>query len=328
MILVRSPLRISLGGGGTDLPSYYQKFGGELLAASIKKYVYVSISRPFRKGIYLKYSKQESIGEVSEVEHPIIREALKYFPIDDPQIEITTLADIPSGTGLGSSGSFTVALLKALSVYFNVPLNREALAELACEIEIEKLREPIGKQDQFASAIGGLTQYIFNPDGKVTFNKLNSFDYDLTEFEDSLCLFFTGFTRSAGSILSDQKQKSEADDLEMLSNLHSVKRLGQESLEAIKAGNYEELGALMHAHWEAKRKRSTGMSNERIDQLYRAGISAGAYGGKLVGAGGGGFLLFVADNALELRHRMMQYGLEEVPIKFDYAGTELILNDG
>ena len=320
MIITRSPLRITLGGGGTDLPSYYRENGGFLISAAIDKYVYVTVTRPFSPGVYLKYSSIEKVNNVNGVQHPIIRESLKILINDDtPQIEITTLADIPSGTGLGSSGSFTTALVKALSMHEKKILHTAEIAELACDIEINKLGEPIGKQDQYIAAFGGITCFDFCKDDTVIAKPLNISNDTLFDLEDNLMLFFTGFSRSSGSILKDQKDKSQSNNADMLANLNYVKELGYRSLVA-------DFGGLMHEHWEHKKKRSGGMSNPQIDEWYELGLKNGAVGGKLVGAGGGGFLLFYAEDRNKLRHAMKKVGLEEVRFKFDYEGTKVILS--
>tara|TARA_A100000164_G_C21920015_1_gene780152 strand:+ start:1541 stop:2521 length:981 start_codon:yes stop_codon:yes gene_type:complete len=324
MILVRSPLRVSLGGGGTDLPSYYHHHGGFLVSAAINKYVYVSVMRPFTEGIYLKYSQQENIKKINEVKHPIIREALEILNFKTPQVEITTLADIPSGTGLGSSGSFTTALLKALYTHRMRHLHQEELAELACKIEIDKLKEPVGKQDQYIAAIGGITCFDFLKNDKVIANPLNIDMNTMLDLEDNLLLFFTGFSRSASGILKDQHLRSKKNDNEMLSNLHYVKELGEKSKNALEMGDTMLFGKLMHEHWEHKKKRSGGMSNNKIDKWYSIGMKNGAIGGKLVGAGGGGFLMFMSKNRNQLRNAMFDQGLEEVRFKFDFEGTKVI----
>ncbi len=292
MIIARSPLRISLGGGGTDLPSYYREHGGFLIAAAIDKYVYVTAMRPFTPGIYLKYSELERVDTVSQVRHPIVREALDLLDFNTPQIEITTLADIPAGTGLGSSGSFTTALLRALCAHKRRLVHPQELAEMACYVEIEKLGEPIGKQDQYIAAYGGVTCFDFNPDDSVSAVPLDIDTETLHSLEDNLLLFFTGFSRSASSILADQKARTRKNDSDMLNNLHYVKELGLRSRQALEAGDPVLFGELMHEHWEHKKKRSGGMSNPKIDEWYALARGNGAIGGKLVGAGGGGFLMF------------------------------------
>ena len=325
MIITRSPLRITLGGGGTDLPSYYEQHGGFLVAAAIDKYVFVTVMRPFVEGIFLKYSQLEHVDSTDAVHHPIIREAIKLLDFRTPQLEITTLADIPAGTGLGSSGSFTTALLKALYSHRRRPLHPSELAELACHIEIERLGEPIGKQDQYIAAYGGLTCFSFNQDGSVRAEPLKLPIDAMFALEDSLLLFFTGFSRSAGKILADQKIRSEQHDADMLANLHYVKDLGLRSRDALTSGDTAAFGALLHEHWEHKKRRSSGMSNPQIDEWYELGLKNGALGGKLVGAGGGGFLMFYAEEHRRLRAAMARAGLEEVRFRFDFEGTKVLL---
>jgi D-glycero-alpha-D-manno-heptose-7-phosphate kinase len=324
MIIARSPLRISLGGGGTDLPSYYREHEGFLLAAAIDKYVYVTITRPFIEGIYLKYSTIENVKSVQEIKHPIIREALAMQNLQTPQIEITTLADIPSGTGLGSSGSFTTALLKALFTYRKKHINHAELAELACHIEIDRLGEPIGKQDQYIASVGGVTCFAFHKDDTVSLAPVNLSIETLHDLEDNLLLFFTGFSRSASGILQDQHTKSQKNDKEMLDNLHYVKDLGYKSKDALESGNSLLFGELMHEHWENKKRRSGGMSNSQIDEWYELALKNGAIGGKLVGAGGGGFLMFMANDRNKLRKTLKNAGLEEVRFRFDFEGAKVI----
>ena len=321
MIIARSPLRISLGGGGTDLPSYYREHGGFLIAAAIDKYVYVTAMRPFTPGIYLKYSELERVDTVSQVRHPIVREALNLLDFKTPQIEITTLADIPAGTGLGSSGSFTTALLRALCAHKRRLVHPQELAEMACYVEIEKLGEPIGKQDQYIAAYGGVTCFDFNPDDSVSAVPLDIDTETLHSLEDNLLLFFTGFSRSASSILADQKARTRKNDSDMLNNLHYVKELGLRSRQALEAGDPVLFGELMHEHWEHKKKRSGGMSNPKIDEWYALARGNGAIGGKLVGAGGGGFLMFYTEDREKLKEAMAAVGLEEVRFRFDFEGT-------
>ena len=326
MIIARSPLRITLGGGGTDLPSYYREHEGFLVSAAIDQYVYVNVMRPFSEGIYLKYSQMEHVKQIADIKHPIIREALQIIGFKTPQVEITTLADIPAGTGLGSSGSFTTALLKALYTHRKRHLHQEELAELACHIEIDRLGEPIGKQDQYIAAVGGVTCFTFHKDDKVTAVPLGNSVDTMFDLEDNLLLFFTGFSRSASGILKDQNVKSQQNDADMLNNLHYVKDLGYRSRDALVDGNTKLFGELMHEHWEHKKRRSGGMSNPKIDAWYELGMKNGAVGGKLVGAGGGGFLMFMAHDRNKLRHAMAHAGLEEVRFKFDFEGTKVVMS--
>jgi D-glycero-alpha-D-manno-heptose-7-phosphate kinase len=326
MIIARSPLRITLGGGGTDLPSYYLGHEGFLVAAAIDKYVYVTVTRPFTRGIYLKYSSLEHVQKVDQVRHPIMREALTLQELRTPQIEITTLADIPAGTGLGSSASFTTALLKALYAHRRKLIHPRELAELACHLEIDRLREPIGKQDQYIAAYGGLTCFTFHKDDRVTVEPLLVTMDTMFDLEDNLLLFFTGFSRSASAILEDQQARCRSQDEAMLRNLHYVKDMGYRSRTALESGQLVQFGELMHEHWEHKKRRSGRTSNEQIDEWYALARRNGAVGGKLVGAGGGGFLMFYATDRNLLRHAMAKAGLEEVRFKFDFEGTKVILS--
>jgi D-glycero-alpha-D-manno-heptose-7-phosphate kinase len=325
MIIARSPLRITLGGGGTDLPSYYREHGGFLVAAAIDRYVYVTVMRPFSPGIYLKYSALEHVERVADVRHPIIREALQLQELRTPQVEITTLADIPAGTGLGSSGSFTTALLKALYTHRRKAVHSQELAELACHIEIDRLREPIGKQDQYIAAFGGISCFTFHADQRVDIQPLRLPNHTMFDLEDNLLLFFTGFNRVAGNILRDQDSRSRAHDPDMLSNLHYVKSLGYQIRDTLEGGNLVRFGELLHEHWEHKKRRSGGISNPQIDKWYSLAMKNGAIGGKLVGAGGGGFLMFYAGDRNRLRQAMCAEGLEEVRFRFDFEGTKVVM---
>jgi D-glycero-alpha-D-manno-heptose-7-phosphate kinase len=326
MIISRSPLRISLGGGGTDLPSYSNEYGGFLIAAAINKYVYVTVNRPFQEEIVLKYSSIEKVKNISEIAHPIIREALKTLNLKTPQIDITSVADISSGTGLGSSGSFTTALLKALYLHYRKSLHPQELAELACMIEIDKLNEPIGKQDQYIAAYGGISEFIFHQDGSVSSSPLDLSVQTIHDLEDNLVLFFTGISRSASAILKDQVDKSKSHTTSMLENLHFTKDLGLRSKEALLNNDTQKFGELLHEHWEHKKSRSNGMTNEFIDSVYKKALKTGAVGGKIVGAGGGGFLMFYANDKESLRSEMSKIGLEEVRFQFDFEGTKVIIS--
>jgi len=326
MILVRSPLRISLGGGGTDLPSFYNRNGGFVLSAAIDKYIYVAINRPFTNSYILKYSQYESVEQLVEIQHPIIREALKIYGVNSGQIEISSMADIPAGTGLGSSGSFTTALLKGLSTYCKKPIHAKDLAELACEIEIDILNEPIGKQDQYIAAYGGFTAFNFLSDGQVKARSIDISESTIHELEDNLLLFYTGKTRSASSILKDQDQKTALNEMEMINNLSYIKDLGLRAEELLVSGECEKFGLLMNEHWEYKRSRSEGISNLQINNAYSHALLNGAVGGKLVGAGGGGFLMFYASAPEKLRFAMLELGLEEVRFKFDFQGTSVVIS--
>jgi D-glycero-alpha-D-manno-heptose-7-phosphate kinase len=327
MIITRSPLRISLGGGGTDLPSYYQEHSGFLIAAAIDKYIYITLHRTFVQELIVKYSKLERVKSVDEVEHPIIREALKMLGVTNPYLEITSMADIPAGTGLGSSGSFTTALLKALHAWRMNLVHPADLAEQACEIEINRLGEPIGKQDQYIAAYGGITCFKFMSDGRVDAWPLKIFEETLYNLEDNLLLFFTGYSRSASSILKEQNTKTLAMDKSMVENLHFVKDLGKQSQKALESGDLREFARLMDVHWQRKKERSDSMSNTQINEWYDYAIANGALGGKLIGAGGGGFLMFYAEDKAKLRHAMREKGLTEVRFRFDFEGTKIVIQN-
>lgn len=326
MIIVRSPLRISIGGGGTDLPSYYRDHSGFLIAAAISKYIYITIHETFVEDFILKYSKMERVATVEEVKHPIVREVLRMTETNPRALEITSMADIPAGTGLGSSGAFTVALLKALYTHKRVIITPYELAQRACEIEIDRLQEPVGKQDQFISAYGGLTQFRYHTSGEVEVTPLNVSQETLYNLEDNLLLFFTGYTRSASSILKEQDVKSKEQDKSMIQNLHNVKDMGLQIRDMLERGDLVGFAETMNIHWENKKKRSGGMSNPKIDEWYNLARENGAIGGKLIGAGGGGFLMFYADNKVKLRHVMLEAGLTEVRFRFDFEGAKVIVS--
>lgn len=324
MIITRSPLRITLGGGGTDLPSYYHEHEGFLVAAAIDKYVYITIHESFEEQLILKYSQLEKVSTTAEVKHPLIREALDFLELKRPKLEITSMADIPAGTGLGSSGSFITALLKALHSYRRNLIHPAELAAQACHIELERLCEPIGKQDQYIASYGGITCFRFCRDGSVEAWPLRISRETLDNLEDDLMLFFTGYSRSASSILKEQDQRSKSNDSDMIRNLHFVKEMGLRSKELLEAGDLRGFAELMNVHWEHKKQRSGGISNPRIDEWYELARKNGAIGGKLIGAGGGGFLMFYAEDKNRLRHAMTETGMREVRFRFDFEGTKVI----
>jgi D-glycero-alpha-D-manno-heptose-7-phosphate kinase len=326
MIIARSPLRVTLGGGGTDLPSYYEKFGGFLIAAAIDKYVYITVHETFVPDLIVKYSELERVPEAAQLKHPIIREAFGLLGMNGHSLELTSMADIPAGTGLGSSSSFTTALLKALHAQKKDLIHPAELAAQACDIELNRLKGPIGKQDQYIAAYGGLTCFNFLPGGKVEAWPLKVSAETRDSLEDNLLLFFTGYSRSASSILKEQDQKSKADDHGMIENLHFVKDLGHQSQAALEAGNLHEFARLMDVHWQRKKQRSGGMSNPKINEWYDLAMASGALGGKLIGAGGGGFLMFYAEDKAKLRHAMRTAGLKEVRFRFDFEGTKLVIS--
>jgi D-glycero-alpha-D-manno-heptose-7-phosphate kinase len=319
-IHARAPLRVSLGGGGTDLPSYYREHGGFLVSGAIDKYVYMLVHTVFQRTYRMKYQQTEDVDQPSEIRHPILREALLRHWRGEP-LEIASVADVPASTGMGSSGAFTVCLLKALAQARSVAIAAGALAEAACEIEIDILKEPVGKQDQYVAAHGGICAYTFHRDGRVDVESLELQGDTLRRLRDNLLLFYTGETHSASHVLRDQDARSRAGDIEMLENLHVTKEMGYQSRDLLINGDLDSYAELMHVHWENKRRRSPGMTSERIDTLYTLARRSGVVGGKLVGAGGGGFLLVYARNPTDTRQAMAAAGAQELPFDFEFGGA-------
>jgi D-glycero-alpha-D-manno-heptose-7-phosphate kinase len=321
MIMTRTPLRISIGGGGTDLPSYYRQYGGLVISAAITKYVYLTVNRSFLPGYFLRYSENEHRLSSDSISHPLFRGAIEMQGVQNP-VEIVSIADVPAGTGLGSSGSFLVGLIHALHAYKREPVTADRLAREAVEVEMERLEEPVGKQDHYIAAYGGLLCQCYHCDDTVTLNPLKMNEAEIRELRDSLMLFFIGRTRQASSLLRDQKKRTEEADAAMLDGLHFTKQLGTEIQATLESGRIGEFGPLMHQHWQRKRCRSKGMSNDQIDEIYEMGrAKGGASGGKLVGAGGSGFLLFQATDRKRLRDCMNEAGLAEMEFNFDFDGS-------
>ncbi|HLM85037.1 MAG TPA: galactokinase [Solirubrobacteraceae bacterium] len=320
VVFSRAPLRISLGGGGTDLPSYYREHGGFLVSGAIDKYVYMLTHTVFQRRYRMKYSEMEEVDEVAQIRHPILRETLLRHWRGNP-LEIASVADVPAGTGMGSSGAYTVCLLKGLAHARRTSITPGALAEAACEIEIDVLGEPVGKQDPYVAAHGGICAYTFERDGRVEVEPLELGPSVLRRLRDQLLLFYTGEARSASSVLADQDERSKAGDDAMLENLHMTKELGRRGYELLKAGELEAYAELMHEHWEHKRQRSPGMANEHIDRLYMLARRSGVIGGKLVGAGGGGFLLVFAPRPEDTRQAMAAAGASELTFDFEFDGA-------
>lgn len=326
MIITRTPLRISLGGGGTDLPKYYRDAGhGFLIAAAITKYVYIAVHHNFDDDVLLKYSSVERIPTASDAKHPLLRTCLKVAGIQRG-IEITSMADIPTGTGLGSSGSFTVGVLKALRSYQHELVSNEELARDACHIEINLLGEPVGKQDQYIAAIGGLTAFTFHDDERVETVPLDLTMHTRHRIEDNLLLFFTGVRRSASEVLAEQQADRPAGTASLSDNLDRVRQIGYDTKDALESGDLADFGHLLTEQWRLKYERAPGVVHDEVDAWIRAGIDAGALGGKLVGAGGGGFLLFYAEDKAGLREKMSDFGLEEVRFGIDYEGAATIVS--
>jgi D-glycero-alpha-D-manno-heptose-7-phosphate kinase len=326
MIIVRAPLRIPLGGGGTDLPSYYQHRGGALISAAIDKYVYITINRRFESSIRVSYSKTEIAENVNAIEHPIVREALRELGIAE-HIEITSIADLPANTGMGSSSTFTVALLQALHAFKREHLGPQALAEEAYHIEREILNEPVGKQDQYLAAYGGIVTMDITPAGRVEVGSVALSDHAHDDFESNLLLFYTGIRRSASDILRTQDTQAKESDSAVVARLDRIKAIGFEVREAILQGDIRRFGELMDVHWQTKKQLSSKISTSDVDRWYSMARTNGALGGKLMGAGGGGFLVFYADSGKrELREAMKLEGLREIRFHIDREGAKVVAN--
>jgi len=320
MIITRTPLRISIGGGGTDLPSYYESHGGFVISAAINKHIYITVNKTFRPGYLLKYADTEHTQTLDEIQHGLLRETLRLME-NEPMVETVSIADVPAGTGMGSSGSFTVGLLHALSAYKLRKVTAEDLAKTANYIEMKILGEPCGKQDHYIAAYGGLICQEYHPDGSVKISPLAVPEETLKDMSENFMLFFTGYSRAAAEILGDQKQKSEAGDAAMIDNLHFIKDLGLRIKSKLEAGDVIGFAEMMNEHWEHKKARSKNMSNDQVNALYDLALANGAIGGKLVGAGSGGFLLFYTQDRARLRAAMTGEGLQEMDFQFDFDGS-------
>jgi D-glycero-alpha-D-manno-heptose-7-phosphate kinase len=330
VILARAPFRISLGGGGTDLPSYYQKHGGFVLGAAINKYLYLYVNRPAADDlIRVKYSRVEKVRSPDEVQHDLVRPALKLLGLYG-SLEIVSMADIPAGTGLGSSGTYLVGLLTALHELKREKVPTQALAEQACHIEIDLAGHSVGKQDQYIAAFGGLTCLEIERDGRVRVSPLNISITTVDEFRSSVLLFYTGITRSADDILQSQREGTQNADRTVLDSLHRTKELGYRIKETLEEGDIARFGLLLDEHWRNKKRRSDKISDPRIDRWYEIARENGALGGKIMGAGGGGFFLFCCLNGNghkgRLRRAMEEVGLREVPYDFDFDGAKVMVN--
>ncbi len=325
MIIVRSPLRITLGGGGTDHPSYFREYEGFMISAAINKYVYVTLHQGFNDDLLIKYSKLERVTDLEQIEHPVVREVLKLMDINWRGLEINVMVDIPTRAELGASSAFTTALLRALHVYARRSARTTEIAQMASDIQLEKLKEPLGKQDQYISAFGGVRCFRFCRDNRVETWPVTMTDETRANLEDSLALFYTGLSSPARELEEELNKRLSASDEEMFSHLHLVKQLGLRSQEALEHGYINEFGQLLNEHWQQKRKRSRFISNPQIDEWYELAMLNGATGGKLLGAGGGGFLLFQTSDKPRLRRAMLGSGLREVRFNFDYEGTKVLV---
>jgi D-glycero-alpha-D-manno-heptose-7-phosphate kinase len=327
LIVSRAPVRFSLGGGGTDLPSYSSVHGGFLVAAAIDKYIYVNANRRFYDDIRLSYSKTENVKSVDQIEHRIFREALRFMGVERG-IELVTVADVPANSGLGSSSSFTVSLLNALHTYKQEFVSSEQLADEASHIEIDVLKEPIGKQDQYISAYGGITAFTFAPDGKVQVERVPVKPEIMAELESSLLVFYSGVERSASMVLSQQAATISKNTDAAVEKMHRIKALGYETRRLLALGKLQEYGELLHEHWTNKRTLAASMTDSHIDEHYAAARAAGAIGGKLMGAGGGGFFIFYCrpEDRRRVYAAMCQRGLKPLPFRFEPDGARICAN--
>jgi len=325
MIIVRSPLRISLGGGGTDHPSYFRGYEGFMVSAAINKYVYVMLHQGFHDDLVIKYSKLERVSSLDDVQHPVVREVLKMMNINWHGLEINVMVDIPTRAEMGASSAFTTALLRALHIYARRSARTTEIAQMASDIQLEKLKEPLGKQDQYIAAFGGLRAFRFCRDNRVENWPVVMTDETRANLEDSLALFYTGIESPAREIDEELNSRVMASDEEMLNHLHFVKDLGLRSLDALEHGYINEFGKLLDQHWQKKRLRSRYISNPKIDEWYELAMQNGATGGKLLGAGGGGFFLFQTSDKPRLRRAMLASGLKEVRFQFDFEGTKSLV---
>ena len=328
MITTRAPLRIPLGGGGTDLPSYYRQFGGFVLSAAIDKYVYLQLNTlKVEDFVRVKYSRTELVRDVRDIEHPLLRECLVHTGTEGG-LELSAMADVPGRTGLGSSGAFVVSLLAALHEHRREHVGRQELAEEANYVESTRAGQPVGKHDHYLAAFGGITALDIDTQGTVTVSNLAVSNHTIEELRSSLLVFFTGIERESFDILSQQERDTENGDTEVIESLHEVKRLGLQIRDALTQGELDRFGELLHAHWSTKKRRSAMMSNAQIDTWYETAMEAGALGGKLMGAGGGGFLMFYcpAGDRQHLRESMAQQGLREMNFQFDEDGAKVLMN--
>lgn len=326
MIVSRAPVRFSLGGGGSDLPAYANRFGGYVVSAAIDKYIYVAANKRFYRDIRLAYSKTEIVPTIDRIEHPIFREALRMTGIEH-SIELVSVADLPANSGLGSSSSFTVALLNALHTYKREFVSSAQLAEEACAIEIDRLGEPIGKQDQYIAAFGSVTAMRFETDGSVRVEPVPVRDEVLDELETNLVIVYSGVERPARVVLREQGQRLELEP-EAIARMDRIKQLGHEVYDILVRGDLDRYGELLHEHWCQKRELASTMTDGVLDEHYEAARAAGALGGKLMGAGGGGFFMFYVrpESRRRLLETMIGRGLRPLRFRFDVDGARIVAN--
>ncbi|RJR07486.1 galactokinase [Candidatus Parcubacteria bacterium] len=327
MIITRTPFRFTLGGGGTDLPSYYSKYGGFIFAAAINKYMLINLNRPIVDDLVrVKYTKSEMVEHREELKHDIAKEAMRMMEIENA-IEIISMADVPGGTGLGSSSCYAVGLLNGLHVMKRKYIGLQELAEEACDLEINRLGKSIGKQDQYMAAFGGLTVLDIDKDGTVHVRSADISENVIDDLNRNLLMFYTYTSRNADAILSEQSIGAREDKKNIVDNMHYIKEIGYKILEAVKSGNITDVGLLFDQHWDYKKKISSQMSNNHFDEIYRIAKENGALGGKITGAGGGGFFVFYVENNYDnFRRKMKEVGLREMRYRFDFEGSKVLVN--
>ncbi len=326
MIITRTPFRITLGGGGTDLSSYYSRYGGFIFAAGIAKYMYIDVNQPFDGLVRVKYSRSETVGTVGEIRHDIARESLKLMGIERG-IEVVSIADIPAGTGLGSSSCYTVGLLNALHAFNSDHVSLSDLAEEACRLEIDILGGPLGKQDAYMAAYGGMTVLEIDRDGSVRVRNARISEDCIDELNRNLLVFYTHTSHDSAAILADQRGGVERDERETVESMHRIKEIGYRVLEAVESADLSAVGRLFDEHWEWKKKLSAKMTSPRFDSIYRVAKENGALGGKISGAGGGGFFVFyVEQNHRRFKDKMQELGLRPMRYRFDFEGSKVLVN--
>ena len=327
MIITRTPFRVTLGGGGTDLPSYYEKHGGFIFSFTLNKYMYINVKLDFADDlIRIKYSKSETVNNINEIKHDIARECLRKQGFTKA-IEIVSMADIPAGSGLGSSSSYTVGLLNALHTIKRNYIPLQDLAEEACEIEMNILKKPMGKQDQYLAVFGGFTVLEISRDGKVAVSSAKLRLSTVDDLKRNLLMFYTGRKRENKEILGSQDKATQQGNNQVLNSLHYIKESGYKILDIVESGNITELGKMFDEHWKYKKRLAKGITNPRFDEIYSEAKKNGAIGGKISGAGGGGFFTFYCeDGQQKLKATMKKMGLKELKFDFDFEGTKVLAN--
>ncbi len=326
MILTRAPFRITLGGGGTDLPAYYSKHGGFVVSAGIDKYMFLNLNRPVIDDLVrLKYSQSEMVPHINDLKHEGARETLRFMGVERG-VEISSMADASAGTGLATSSAYTVALLKALHTMKREYVSLKDLAEEACKIELDIMKLPAGKQDQYMAAFGGLNVLDIDKDGKVSVRRVKADDETIETLNRNMMVFFTNTTRSSGDVIHDQSSAIKEERKDVVESMHVIKELGYKILEAIESGNLSEVGKMFDRHWQHKKNTSTKISNPALDKIYEVARENGAIGGKVSGAGGGGFFTFYTEDHKKLREAMKSLGLREMKYRFDFEGAKVLVD--